>query len=89
MTTKKARSRRLVSSEEYTRDAAYIAKSGEMRTFIYEPYHGLSAFWKASLWTVSNKAPKWQHRCTIFARTRLALHDAILRAGWPSPWREL
>jgi hypothetical protein len=25
----------------------------------------------------------------ITARTRLALHDAILRAGWPSPWHEV
>ena len=90
MTTKRARSRRLVRSDEYSSDTACIARSGEAVTFIYGPYRNFGApAWLACLWSLTAKGFHKRERCRIRARTRLALHDAILRAGWPSPWREV
>ena len=97
MTTKRARSRRLVQSTEYVHgrnratSTSCYAKSGGMTTatehrIIDHPRHrwwsGRSE-WSATLFGGANGS--W----SLYAPTRLALHDAILRAGWPSPWTEL
>lgn len=97
MTTKKARARRLIPSENYTRTGA----SGDLnwwwtqsnlltvdvsRSIHRNPRHRWwcgRVQWEAVLYHPDN-IPR-----QIYAETRLALHDAILRAGWPSPWREV
>jgi hypothetical protein len=97
MTTKRARSRRLVRSTEYVHgrkratSTSCYAKSGGMTTATehriidhprYRWWSGRSE-WSATLFGGANGS--W----SLYAPTRLALHDAILCAGWPSPWTEL
>jgi hypothetical protein len=87
MTTKRARSRRLVRSENDLGWYCPAASSGDRSTHtapsFYQIGRGKHQTTAASLW--ENHA----FDRIIRARTRLALHDAILRAGWPSPWTEL
>lgn len=81
MTTKKARSRRLVRING-TRDPYCITMSidaGDRETVVRPHPVRPIAYLCTGVWV----------RRIIVARTRLALHDAILRAGWPSPWREV
>ena len=87
MTTKRARSRRLVPSEHKCNTYLTSAKDGPMFSFGRHLTPGwsnrLHIGWRVSL--ILNGVVTRR----ITARTRLALHDAILRAGWPSPWREV
>jgi hypothetical protein len=97
MTTKRARSRRLVPSEHLAQTGAsgdvtfWYARRGDLtadtsRRIHHSPRHRWwcgRVEWDAILRGGANGS-HW-----ITARTRLALHDAILRAGWPSPWTEL
>ena len=99
MTTKKARSRRLVLAIEYYIEAepgtfmCAVSDDGTRRTSV----HMLSrwrGFWlgkvcpgiRVRLETVGDVGILTPR---LHFNTRLAAHDAILRAGWPSPWREL
>lgn len=97
MTTKKARSRRLVPSENYTRTGGSgdltwrWAQSGFLTTDASRRIHRNPRHrwwcgrvqWEAVLYHPDNSPRQ------IYTDTRLALHDAILRAGWPSPWHEV
>jgi len=89
MTTKRARSRRLVQSTDAEPKYYFgqSAKRDEKSTYVREPFypqeHGKYQEQSAVLWDGD------QLDCIIRTRTRLALHNAILRAGWPSPWHEV
>ena len=99
MTTKKVRSRRLqltvphyIKAETGTFICA-VSEDGTRRTavHIFSRWRG---FWfgrvcpgiRVRLETVGDVGILTP---LLFPRTRLAAHDAILRAGWPSPWREV
>ena len=110
MTTKRARSRRLVPSEHYDhmlvkhveiptrrhehramRERRFSANRGRETVYVT-----LFMFSKWELRPSGRRVQLWASRfdgdggwSEFYAPTRLALHDAILRAGWPSPWREV
>ena len=87
MTTKKARSRRLVRSDEID-GYRFSASDGKLCTFVHRPSRFNGRGNGRNEWT----ADRWDgvsYFRRIRARTRLALHDAIVRAGWPSPWLEV
>jgi hypothetical protein len=97
MTTKRARCRRLVRSNDCVsirKDNPYLpfmtatAICGTLLAHVSSPYR--SKIRRSSRWSVVlRRYPydgmgEWLH-----ASTRLALHDSILATGWPSPWMEV
>jgi hypothetical protein len=100
MTTKKARSRRLVLAIEHYIKAepgaflCAVSEDGTRRTavriisrrcgfYLGKVCPGIIVRFETVAAPLNIGTP------LLLFRARLAAHDAILRAGWPSPWREL
>lgn len=94
MTTKRARCRRLVRSNDCVRmnrnDSFKTATAifGDLQAHASSPSRSKDR--RFSRWSVVLRSSETDcYGVWLHTSTRLALHDSILRAGWPSPWMEV
>ena len=94
MTTKRARCRRLITSndcvEKHHKDSYNTATViiDDLLVHVCSPHRSKNK--RSSRWSAVLRSPETDcYGEWLFASTRLALHDSMLRAGWPSPWMEV